>query len=189
MPQPLGSNSLGNNPPRNNAHASLLTPVSKITQVFAVGRPQPLSSQQTAYLMPCMTAEAIALYASVEKIAMAADFVLLPLTDMARENAKRDVPLIGLTKQWLLFATASNGDAWLVRKHLQGTEIGFLNHAQGQAAIAQPLSIDFEQWLQLAYLMHQLEMRMITPTKAEVYLAMNSLHPSLPQRFPYNING
>lgn len=178
MPQPLG----------NSSPASVITPLNIIKQAFAAAKLSPLSSQQLAYLQPFMTTSAVDSYACLAKIALATDFVLLPLTEIARENATRNVPHIGLTTQWLLFANAGNGDAWLIRKHQTSTEVAFLDHDLGSDATAQPLGIDFEQWLQLAYLMHQLEMCMISLTPAEVATAVNSLHPELSKRYPYQLD-
>jgi len=177
MPQPLG----------NNSPETFLTPFNYILQVFAASKRQPLSSQQAAYLQPFMTDSAMDSYAALEKIAFASNFVLLPLTEIARENAKRDAPLIGLTKHWLLFATTSNGDAWLIRKHQSSTEVAFLDHQLGRNATALPLEIDFEQWLQLAYLMHQIELCMISPNIVEINNAFNRLHPELSKRYPYQL--
>jgi hypothetical protein len=178
MPQPLG----------NNSPESILTPPSQILQIFGSAKRQILSSQQLAYLQPFMSDIAINHYASLEKMPIAAGFALLPLTEIAKENAKRDVPMVGLTQQWLLFASASNGDAWLIRKHDNDTEVAFLDSLQGKQAIAQPLEIDFNQWLQLAYLMHQLEMCMISLSKADIYAALNRLHPELSKRYPYAVS-
>ena len=178
MPQPLG----------NNRPELMLTPVNEILQAFAILKPQTLSSQQMAYLHPFMCETAIAQYAALEKMALARHFVLLPLVEIALENAKRDLPLAGLTRQWLLFASSIQGDAWLIKRQSTHTEVAFVKGSEGKAAIPQTLGIRFEQWLQLAFLMQQIEMCMISPSAAEVLAALNCLHPALSQHYPYPLD-
>lgn len=132
-----------------------------------------------------MTDVEISHYAGLDKITLASNFILLPLADIALENAIRNVPLVGLTKYWLLFASTSQGDAWLIRQHALSTEIGFLDHNQSNQATVTVLGINFEQWLQVAFLMFKIETRALNPTRIEFEIALNSLHPELSIRYPY----
>ncbi len=101
---------------------------------------------------------------------IAGDFMLLDLSQVLRETADRDHPMIELGKTWWVFGTSGTGDAWLLRRMEHGSQVAFLDHDQGSGALPIEMGLTFAQWLQLADLMaqvEQLEQSISGPAKAD----------------------
>jgi hypothetical protein len=124
---------------------------------------------------------------------IAGDFMLLNLAQLLRETAGRDHPLIALGTAWWVFATSGTGDAWLLRRTERGSQVAFLDHDRGTDALPAEMGIDFDQWLQLADLMAQVELTDHGGSEPanvdEITREMNRLSEGLPQRYPYSLDG
>lgn len=130
---------------------------------------------------------------------IAPDFCLPSLGALRLENEHRDCPECELGKVWWLFATAGNGDGWLLRKG--GAEVAFLDHSDESGAKPRSLDIAFDDWVRLAVLMHDVERlvalnpnlldrkryRLLPDFGAEVRARMSELNPSLGVKFPFDI--
>lgn len=122
---------------------------------------------------------------------IAGDFTLLSLAQLLRETAGRDHPRIALGTAWWVFATSGTGDAWLLRRTEHGSQVAFLDHDRGTDALPAEMGIDFDQWLQLADLMAQVELTAdggSGPANVDdIAREMNRLSEGLPQRYPYSL--
>jgi hypothetical protein len=117
---------------------------------------------------------------------IAGDFMLLDLSQVLRETADRDHPMIELDKTWWVFGTSGTGDAWLLRRTECGSQVAFLDHDQGCDALPIEMGLNFAQWLQLADLMaqvEQLERGISGPANADdIARELNRLSEGLPER-------
>jgi hypothetical protein len=124
---------------------------------------------------------------------IAGDFMLLDVAQLLRETAGRDHPPIALGTAWWVFATSGTGDAWLLRRTERGSQVAFLDHDRGTDALPAEMGIDFDQWLQLADLMAQVELTDHGGSEPanvdEISWEMNRLSEGLPQRYPYSLDG
>ena len=103
------------------------------------------------------------------------------------DEARARRPLAQLGQNWWIFAASGTGDAWLMS--LDGQQrIGFLDHDQGAEAVAQPMALNFGQWLQLADLMGQWEAMdddLDDEAVAQLSRLMEQISHGLSRRYPY----
>lgn len=115
------------------------------------------------------------------------DCVFLDARQALSELRGRDAPLARLGQDWRVFAVSGTGDAWLMS--LDGQQrIGFLDHDQGAEAVAQPMTLNFGQWLQLADLMGQWEAMdddLDDEAVAQLSRLMEQISHGLSRRYPY----
>ncbi|MDQ0036779.1 hypothetical protein J2W30_004554 [Variovorax boronicumulans] len=123
---------------------------------------------------------------------IAGDFMLLDLSQVLRETAERDHPMIELGKTWWVFGTSGTGDAWLLRRTEHGSQVAFLDHDQGCDALPLEMGLDFAQWLQLADLMAQVEQPeqgIADSANADnIARELNRLSEGLSGRYPYRLD-
>ena len=125
---------------------------------------------------------------------IAGDFMLLDLSQVLRETADRDHPMIELGQTWWVFGTSGTGDAWLLRRTERGSEVAFLDHDKGCDALPIEMGLDFPQWLQLADLMAQVEQSdqgISSPANAnadDIVRELSRLSEGLPARYPYRLD-
>lgn len=130
----------------------------------------------------------------------AVDFRFLGPRDLVPENSLRECPKVGLGEKWWLFATSGAGDGWLLRCSMEAAEVAFLDHNRESKAEPELLGIEFNQWIQLADLMRQVEraeasseavldaqFRLRPAARRLVKGALAAISPSLPTRYPYRV--
>ena len=114
------------------------------------------------------------------------DCIFLNAQQAQSETQGRDAPLARLGLDWWVSACSGTGDAWLMS--LDGQQrIAFLDHDQGPDALAQPMGLNFAQWLQTADLLHQWEQADDDAQAPVLQGLLEQISAGLYQRFPYAI--
>ena len=117
-------------------------------------------------------------------VEISGDCVFLNAQQALSETQGRDAPLARLGQDWWVFACSGTGDAWLMS--LDGQQrIAFLDHDQGPDAVAQPMGLNFAQWLQTADLLHQWELVDDEALAPALQGLLEQISTGLCQRFPY----
>ncbi|MFL9671343.1 hypothetical protein WIX39_030710 [Variovorax sp. AB1(2024)] len=171
-----------------------LRPVGQIVAELSTRRREPTAISVTAReaLAASLPAGFLSLVDEIGGQEIAGDFMLLNLAQLLRETADRDHPLIALGTQWWVFGTSGTGDAWLLGPTEHGDQVAFLDHDQGTDALSIEMFLDFNQWLQLADLMAQVEhVEQCASGLANVEKItreMNRLSEGLSQRYPYSLD-
>lgn len=117
-------------------------------------------------------------------VEIAGDFVFLDARSAKNETEGRDAPLAALGKDWRVFATSGTGDAWLLSTG-GDQRIAFLDHDSGAEATPQDLMINFDQWLQLADVIRQLESADDPALIADAEKLLEQISSGLCRRYPY----
>ncbi|MDR2221495.1 MAG: SMI1/KNR4 family protein [Flavobacteriaceae bacterium] len=115
----------------------------------------------------------------IKTVEITADFILFNAVAAVNENKDFDF------KEYWIFAGTGQGDCWLLDKYGM---VLFYCHDTEECL---PMHISFEQSLQMAFLLRQLEEYLdqeeeITPTiKATIEQCLNELHPDLSSNYPF----
>lgn len=130
------------------------------------------------------------LYLSIipdNSLEIACDYILQNLSDANESNF--DSYFEGDHNEWWIFAVSGTGDYWAMRIG-NNNEIAFIDHDKESKAEPYLLSIDFEQWLQLADLNRQLEELdgYGTTLCKEFIKKLEAISKGLSKRYPYRIN-
>ncbi len=113
---------------------------------------------------------------------IASEAILYNSVEAVSENRESE-----WTDFWL-FAENGQGDRWLLSKE---NSVFFYDHDAPDHL--QPMKISFGQWLQMAYIIRQLdhyyeEYESIPECKEQAfYKALNSISPGLEERFPFKV--
>ena len=124
---------------------------------------------------------------------IAGDFIIRPSSSTTRNNLLSDYPKLQLGRSWMIFALSGTGDAWILRLGSRVPDVAFVDHDQAQDAKPILLGLNLKSWLQLAYLMRELEqlekaIGEISPDIADhVRNELDRLSPGLSTRYPYRL--
>ncbi|MGL6125861.1 hypothetical protein [Chryseobacterium artocarpi] len=122
------------------------------------------------------------LITSIKTIEISSETILYNSVEAVNENKEFKTP-----DHWC-FAGNGQGDRWFLDTH---GNVLFYDHDYDEKL--QPMHINFEQWLQMAFLIRQLdeycdELDMITDSvKQNFYDTLNLIEPTLSQNYPFTI--
>ncbi|MDR0230011.1 MAG: SMI1/KNR4 family protein [Flavobacteriaceae bacterium] len=117
----------------------------------------------------------------IKTVEISADFVLYSAVAAVNENKDSDF------KEYWIFAGTGQGDCWLLD---QAGMVFFCDHDIEECL---PMHISFEQSLQMAFLLRQLEEYLdnegeVTSTmQIAIEECLNELHPDLSQNYPFSL--
>ena len=111
---------------------------------------------------------------------ISSETVLYNSVEAVNENKE-----FALTDYWC-FAGNGQGDRWFLNTDDQ---VFFYNHDYDEKM--EPMNINFEEWLQMAFVIRQLDMyfdeygNIPEPVQQEFYKTLNRLHPALSDIYPF----
>jgi hypothetical protein len=111
---------------------------------------------------------------------ISSETILYNLAEAVNENKEFD-----LTDYWC-FAGNGQGDRWFLNTDDQ---VFFYNHDYDEKL--EPMNINFEEWLQMAFVIRQLDMyfdeydNIPETVQQEFYKTLNRLHPALSNIYPF----
>ncbi|MDR6466107.1 hypothetical protein [Chryseobacterium sediminis] len=111
---------------------------------------------------------------------ISSETILYNSVEAVNENKEFD-----LTDYWC-FAGNGQGDRWFLNTDDQ---VFFYNHDYDEKL--EPMNINFEEWLQMAFVIRQLDMyfdeydSIPEPVQQEFYKTLNRLHPTLSDIYPF----
>jgi len=119
---------------------------------------------------------------SIKTVTLSTETILFNASEATHENKSTD-----FSTYWI-FAANGQGDRWLMDKEGQ---IFFGDHDQDPMRL-DPMQLDFQQWLQLAFTVQQLDDWLDAAYTPEQLLlpftaALNQIHPQLAENYPFEI--
>lgn len=118
---------------------------------------------------------------SIKTLEIASEAVLYSSVEAVNENKT-----FGLSEYWC-FAGNGQGDRWFLDQKEQAY---FYDHDDEKM---QPLEINFEQWLQMAFVIQQLDRyfeefdEVPERVQQKFYDALNAIHPTLGKNYPFAV--
>ena len=120
------------------------------------------------------------LVTQIKTTEISSETILYNSVEAVNENKEFDLP------DYWCFAGNGQGDRWFLNTDDQ---VFFYNHDYDEKL--EPMNINFEEWLQMAYVIHQLDMyfdeydNIPEPVRQEFYKTLNRLHPTLSDIYPF----
>ncbi|MGQ8868484.1 hypothetical protein [Myroides sp. TSA_177.3] len=122
------------------------------------------------------------LVTAIPTVSISSETILYGSVEATLENKESDHP------SYWIFAGVGQGDRWLLDEKGQ---VFFGDHDVSPMQL-HPLDIDFQQWLQLAFLIQQLDdwcdaAYDIKQIEIAFTHALNQIHPKLPANYPFEV--
>lgn len=121
------------------------------------------------------------LVTSIKTIELASEAILYNSVEAVNENKESEMP------DYWSFVGNGQGDRWFLGQH---DEVLFYDHDDEKL---HPLPISFEQWLQMAFVIQQLDQyfdeydEIPEAIQQSFYDTLNSIHPTLGENYPFTI--
>jgi len=120
------------------------------------------------------------LVTQIKTTEISSETILYNSVEAVNENKEFDLP------DYWCFAGNGQGDRWFLNTDDQ---VFFYNHDYDEKL--EPMNINFEEWLQMAFVIRQLDMyfdeydNIPEPVRQEFYKTLNRLHPTLSDIYPF----
>lgn len=117
----------------------------------------------------------------IRTIELASEAILFSSVESVNENKES-----GFREHWC-FAANGQGDRWFLDRN---ENVFFYDHDEESL---KPMDIHFDQWLQMAFIIHQLDRyfdeldEIPEPVQQDFYAALNGIHPGLSENYPFRI--
>lgn len=113
---------------------------------------------------------------------MASEAILYNAVEAVNENKEFVLP------DYWCFAGNGQGDRWFLNKN---GAVFFYNHDYDETL--QPMNISFEQWLQMVFVIQQLDLYfeehddISEPVRQKFFEALDAIHPGLSEIYPFTV--
>ncbi|WP_330745947.1 hypothetical protein [Chryseobacterium sp. CP-77] len=122
------------------------------------------------------------LVTQIKTTEISSETILYNSVDAVNENKEFNLP------EYWCFAGNGQGDRWFLDRD---QKVFFYDHDDDGKL--KPMHIDFEEWLQMAFIIRQLDGcfdqydHIPEPVRQEFYKALNTIHPTLSDLYPFTL--